>query len=74
MGLASGIREKRYLCGVLPVGEAFVVWSKTARPWLEEPLRVFNGDSLSRRNNLMSHRVADRRGRGPGGRRTLLRR
>lgn len=25
---------KRYAFGVLPVGDAFLVWSKTARPWL----------------------------------------
>lgn len=26
--------EKRYALGLLPVGDAFLVWSKTARPWL----------------------------------------
>jgi len=25
---------KRYAFGVLPVGDAFLIWSKTARPWL----------------------------------------
>ncbi|AGZ44949.1 hypothetical protein [Actinoplanes friuliensis] len=28
---------KRYAGGVLPIGDAFVVWSKTARPWVAGP-------------------------------------
>jgi hypothetical protein len=28
---------KRYNCGLLPVGDAFLVWSKTARPWVARP-------------------------------------
>jgi hypothetical protein len=26
--------SKRYAAGVLPIGDAFLVWSKTARPWV----------------------------------------
>lgn len=29
--------SKRYAAGVLPVGDAFVAWSKTARPWVAAP-------------------------------------
>ena len=29
--------SKRYMLGLLPVGDAFLVWSKTARPWLNQP-------------------------------------
>lgn len=29
---------RRYAFGALPVGDAFVAWSKTARPWVAEPL------------------------------------
>ncbi|MFD3482022.1 hypothetical protein [Streptomyces sp. NPDC058665] len=28
---------KRYAFGLLPIGDAFVAWSKTARPWVAEP-------------------------------------
>ncbi|QDG49464.1 hypothetical protein FIV42_01530 [Persicimonas caeni] len=28
--------KKRYTFGLLPVGEAFVVWSKTAQPWVSQ--------------------------------------
>jgi hypothetical protein len=28
---------KRYMLGLLPVGDAFLVWSKTAQPWLDQP-------------------------------------
>lgn len=28
---------KRYAFGVLPIGDAFLAWSKTARPWVTEP-------------------------------------
>lgn len=28
---------KRYAFGLLPVGDAFLVWSKTARPWIAPP-------------------------------------
>lgn len=28
---------KRYAFGVLPVGDAFLAWSKTARPWVSAP-------------------------------------
>ena len=27
-------QKKRYLFGLLPVGDAFLVWAKTARPWI----------------------------------------
>lgn len=42
-------RGKRYALGLMPVGDAFGVWSKTARPWLSEresqvyPARVWTG-------------------------------
>lgn len=29
--------EKRYALGLLPVGDAFLVWAKTARPWVAAP-------------------------------------
>lgn len=29
--------SKRYLFGALPVADAFVVWAKTARPWIAQP-------------------------------------
>jgi len=29
--------QKRYAFGVLPVGEAFLVWAKTTSPWLAGP-------------------------------------
>jgi hypothetical protein len=29
---------RRYALGVLPIGDAFVAWSKTARPWVADPL------------------------------------
>src|SRR5262249_19838853 len=28
---------KRYLLGLVPIGDAFLVWSKTARPWVSAP-------------------------------------
>lgn len=28
---------RRYALGVLPIGDAFVAWSKTARPWVSAP-------------------------------------
>jgi hypothetical protein len=28
---------KRYAFGLLPIGDAFLVWSKTARPWVARP-------------------------------------
>ncbi|MFF3687325.1 hypothetical protein [Streptomyces sp. NPDC002187] len=28
---------KRYAFGLLPIGDAFVAWSKTARPWVADP-------------------------------------
>jgi hypothetical protein len=34
LGLPIGWGEKRYLFGVLPVGDVFLAWSKTARPWI----------------------------------------
>jgi hypothetical protein len=30
---------KRYAGGLLPVGDAFIAWSKTARPWVSDPPR-----------------------------------
>lgn len=30
--------EKRYGLGLLPVGDAFLAWSKTARPWVAQPV------------------------------------
>jgi hypothetical protein len=29
--------EKRYIGGLLPVADAFIAWSKTARPWFAKP-------------------------------------
>lgn len=29
--------SKRYAAGVLPIGDAFLAWSKTARPWVAAP-------------------------------------
>ncbi len=37
LGLPIGWGSKRYLFGVLPVGDAFLAWSKTARPWIAPP-------------------------------------
>lgn len=31
---------KRYALGVLPVGDAFLVWSKSARPWVAGPMQL----------------------------------
>src|SRR5690606_23405399 len=28
---------KRYAFGLLPIGDAFLAWSKTARPWVAAP-------------------------------------
>jgi hypothetical protein len=28
---------KRYVLGLAPIGDAFLVWSKTARPWVSTP-------------------------------------
>jgi hypothetical protein len=30
-------RTKRYALGLLPIGDAFLAWSKTARPWIAGP-------------------------------------
>nr|MDT0658603.1 hypothetical protein [Micromonospora sp. DSM 115978] len=30
-------RTRRYALGMLPIGDAFLAWSKTARPWLDPP-------------------------------------
>ncbi|MGN9912139.1 hypothetical protein ACTMTJ_31825 [Phytohabitans sp. LJ34] len=30
-------RTKRYALGLLPIGDAFLAWSKTARPWVAAP-------------------------------------
>lgn len=30
-------RTKRYAFGLLPIGDAFLAWSKTARPWVAAP-------------------------------------
>ena len=30
---------KRYAGGLVPVGDAFIAWSKTARPWVSDPPR-----------------------------------
>ncbi len=38
LGWAVEVRdERRYALGLLPIGDAFVVWSKTAVPWLTKP-------------------------------------
>ncbi|MEU8607649.1 hypothetical protein AB0C29_06575 [Actinoplanes sp. NPDC048791] len=29
--------SKRYAAGALPIGDAFLAWSKTARPWVADP-------------------------------------
>ena len=34
IGLPLGKKERRYLGGILPVGDAFLVHASTARPWL----------------------------------------
>ena len=34
----TGLRTKRYAFGVLPVADAFLVWSQTARPSTDQPL------------------------------------
>lgn len=31
---------KRYALGALPVGDAFLVWSKSARPWVAGPMQL----------------------------------
>jgi hypothetical protein len=36
VGLPCGIGRRRYLGGMLPVGDAFVVHATTARPWLQQ--------------------------------------
>lgn len=33
-------RGRSWALGLLPVGEAFVLWSRTARPWFTEPVAV----------------------------------
>lgn len=43
VGFPFGYREKSYAFGLLPVGDAFVVWAKTARPWGQEPIAVETG-------------------------------
>ncbi|MGC4804384.1 hypothetical protein [Micromonospora sp. DT233] len=30
-------RTRRYALGVLPIGDAFLAWAKTARPWVADP-------------------------------------
>jgi len=30
----DGVSTKRYAFGLLPIGDAFLAWSKTARPWV----------------------------------------
>jgi hypothetical protein len=30
---------KRYAGGLIPIGDAFIAWSKTARPWVSDPPR-----------------------------------
>jgi hypothetical protein len=35
-GLPMGAKQRKYLGGVLPVGDAFVVHATTARPWLRD--------------------------------------
>ena len=34
----NGLRTKRYAFGVLPVADAFLIWSQTARPVTQEPV------------------------------------
>lgn len=36
----SGLHTKRYAFGVLPIADAFLVWSATARPWVVPPQGV----------------------------------
>lgn len=39
LGTAVGLDgSKRYVFGLLPVGDAFLAWSKTARLWLSQPV------------------------------------
>lgn len=37
--------KKRYAFGVMPVGDAFLVWSKNARPWLARPPSTGSGSA-----------------------------
>jgi hypothetical protein len=37
----SGLHSKRYAFGVLPIADAFLVWSATARPWVASPQPAF---------------------------------
>jgi hypothetical protein len=36
-----GLRTKRYAFGALPIADAFLVWSATARPWVADPQPEF---------------------------------
>jgi hypothetical protein len=36
-GMPVSWNGKRYAFGMLPVGDAFLVWAKTARRWINEP-------------------------------------
>jgi hypothetical protein len=38
--------EKRYGLGTLPVGEAFLVWSNTAQPWISEVPEEMGGEAI----------------------------
>jgi hypothetical protein len=40
----SGVHSKRYVFGVLPIADAFLVWSATARPWVASPQPAFGAD------------------------------
>jgi len=38
-----GLHTKRYAFGALPIADAFLVWSSTARPWVAAPQPEFEG-------------------------------
>jgi hypothetical protein len=45
----STFEDKRYLLGALPIGDTFVVWSKTARPWITTPWQTMELPSIVHR-------------------------
>ena len=44
VGLPSGRKQKRYWFGLLPVTDAFLLWSQTATPWFGEPVEAIDQD------------------------------
>ena len=39
VGLPNGRKQKRYWFGLLPVTDAFLLWSQTATPWYSDPVQ-----------------------------------